>query len=66
MMGCGKGMKGGSMQRGALGSQVKKQVAALGRMGVPVGMRGMGKKKPARLVKGSAAAKKFMASIRKK
>ena len=53
------------MQRGALGSQVKKQVAALGRMGVPVGMRGMGKK-PARLVKGSAAAKKFMASIRKK
>jgi hypothetical protein len=65
MKGCGKGMKGGNMQRGALGSQVKKQVAALGRMGVPVGMRGMGKK-PARLVKGSAAAKKFMASIRKK
>jgi len=54
------------MPSGVLKPDVKKQVMALGRMGVPVGMRGMGKKKPARLVKGSAAAKKFMASIRKK
>lgn len=59
-------MKGGRMPSGVLKPEVKKQVMALGRMGVPVGMRGMGKKKPARLVKGSAAAKKFMASIRKK
>lgn len=50
------------------GSRKKRRggTAKRGRKAASASGRSRGKKKPARLVKGSAAAKRYMASIRKK